>query len=102
MTSTYAAGFTAFGPAHVVALVVMVAVVPVLVVVGRRRRTTDPDDRLGTAFAVGLLLVTIPLQVVYFTPGYWDLDTTLPIQLCDLASLVSAYGSKGGFSLSVS
>jgi hypothetical integral membrane protein (TIGR02206 family) len=91
VTVPLAAGFTAFGPAHVVALVVMVAVVPVLVVVGRRRRTSDPGDRLGTAFAVGLLLVTIPLQVVYFTPGYWDLDTTLPIQLCDLASLVSAY-----------
>jgi hypothetical integral membrane protein (TIGR02206 family) len=89
--SPYAAGFTAFGPAHVVALVVMVAVIPVVVAVGRRRRTSDPDDRLGTAFAVVLLLVTIPLQVVYFTPGYWDLDTTLPIQLCDLASLVSAY-----------
>lgn len=83
--------FTAFGSTHLVALAVMVAAVPLLVVVGRRGRTTDPTDRLGKVFGVALLLVTIPLQILYFTPAYWNLDTTLPIQLCDLGSLVSAY-----------
>lgn len=86
-----AAEFTAFGSAHLVALAVLVAVVPLLIVVGRRRRTSDPTDRLGKVLAVALLLVTVPLQILYFTPTYWNLHTTLPIQLCDLASVVSAY-----------
>ena len=83
-----AAEFTAFGSAHLAALAVLVLVVPVLVVLGRRRRTSDPTDRLGKVFAVALLLVTIPLQVVYFTPDLLEPRHTLPIQLCDLASVV--------------
>ena len=41
--------------------------------------------------AVAILATTLPLQVLYFTPDYWNPQKTLPIQLCDLASLVSAY-----------
>lgn len=83
--------FTPYGVSHVGALVVLVLGLVALVVAGRRRRDRDPGDRLGKVFAALLLLAVLPLQVLYFTPGYWDLDKTLPIQLCDLASLVAAY-----------
>ena len=37
------------------------------------------------------LALTLPLQILYFTPSYWDLQKTLPLQLCDLASFVAIY-----------
>lgn len=91
MLEPTAAEFTPFGTSHLVAVLVLLLGTVVLVVVGRRRRETDPGDRLGNAFAVLMLLTTVPLQILYFTPAYWSLERTLPIQLCDLASVVSAY-----------
>ena len=85
------ATFTPYGASHLGAVLVLLLGVAVLVVVGRRGRTSDPDDRLGKALAVGMLVTTLPLQVLYFTPDYWNPDKTLPVQLCDLASLVSVY-----------
>lgn len=89
--ATAADGFEAYDSSHVGALLVLVAGAVLLVLLGRRRRADDPDDRLGRVFAVAMLAVTVPLQILYFTPAYWDLDKTLPVQLCDLASLVAVY-----------
>lgn len=85
------ADFTAYGASHLGAVGVLLAGAVTLVLVGRRLRDRDPRDLLGRALAVVMLLFTIPLQVLYFTPGYWNLQTTLPIQLCDLASLAAIY-----------
>jgi hypothetical integral membrane protein (TIGR02206 family) len=82
--------FTAYDTSHQVALGVLVVGAFVLVGVGRATRE-DPEDRVGKGLAVAMLLMTIPLQILYFTPSYWDLQKTLPIQLCDLGSFVSAY-----------
>jgi hypothetical integral membrane protein (TIGR02206 family) len=84
-------GFTTYGASHLAALLVMLVGGVALVVAGRRWRASDPDDRLGKALGAAILLVTIPLQVVYFTPDHWSLQRTLPVQLCDLASVVAAY-----------
>ena len=83
--------FTAYGTSHQVALAVLLAGIVVIVVFGRRHRGTPLAARLGRVFAVAVLAVTVPLQVLYFTPGYWDLQKTLPLQLCDLASMVAVY-----------
>jgi hypothetical integral membrane protein (TIGR02206 family) len=91
MTGKAAERFTAFGTSHQVALLLLVVGAFVLVWIGRATREGDPDDRIGRGLAVAVLLLTLPLQVIYFTPGYWDLRTTLPLQLCDVASWVSAY-----------
>jgi hypothetical integral membrane protein (TIGR02206 family) len=91
MPALEASGFTAYDTSHLVAIAVMVAGAALLVTVGRRSRHSDPDDRLGRVFAAGIVLVTLPLQLVYFTPEYWSLSRTLPVQLCDLASLTAAY-----------
>ena len=85
------AEFTPYDNSHLGAIVVMLVGAGVLVVAGRRLRDRDPDDRLGKAMAVSIVLTTLPLQLLYFTPEQWDLQKTLPIQLCDLASLISAY-----------
>jgi hypothetical integral membrane protein (TIGR02206 family) len=88
---TSAAEFTPYGASHVGAVLVLLAGIVVLVVVGRRGRERDPDDRLGKVLAVAMLATTLPLQVLYFTPDFWNPQKTLPVQLCDLASLVSVY-----------
>lgn len=86
-----ASGFTAYGTSHLVAIAVLVVGAALLVVLGRGRRDSDPDDRFGKLFAAAILLVTVPLQIVYFTPDYWSVSRTLPVQLCDLASITAAY-----------
>jgi len=86
-----AAEFTPYGASHLGVVLVMLVGIAVLVVVGRRLRHRDPADRLGKLLALAILATTLPLQVLYFTPDYWNPQKTLPIQLCDLASLVSAY-----------
>lgn len=83
--------FTAYGATHLGAVAVLLVGAVALVLVGRGLRDRDPRDLLGKALAVAMVVVTIPLQVLYFTPDYWNLRTTLPIQLCDLASLAAVY-----------
>jgi len=83
--------FEAYGASHLVALVVLVVGVVALVAIGRRHRGTALAGRIGLGLAVALVVITVPLQVLYFTPGYWDLARTLPLQLCDLASAVAVY-----------
>lgn len=84
-------GFTAYGTSHMVAIAVLVVGAALLVAVGRGRRDSDPDDRFGAMLAAAILVVTVPLQIVYFTPEHWSLSRTLPVQLCDLAALTAAY-----------
>jgi hypothetical integral membrane protein (TIGR02206 family) len=86
-----AATFSAYGTSHLVTIAILLVGIVVLVRVGRRLRDTDPRDRLGKGLSVAAAAVTVPLQVLYFTPDYWSLDKTLPIQLCDLASFAAIY-----------
>ena len=34
-------------------------------------------------FAVAIVAIAVPLQILQFTPDEWDLQTSLPFQLCD-------------------
>lgn len=89
---TLAAGsFETFGLSHQAAIGLLVVGVVVLAWVGRRLRGTARAERLGKGLAVAMLVVTVPLQLLYFTPAYFDWEKTLPLQLCDLASMISVY-----------
>lgn len=83
--------FEVFGPSHQVALLLLLAGVVAILLFGRRHRATELAEQVGRGLAVVVLAVTVPLQALYFTPGYWDPDKTLPLQLCDLASVVAVY-----------
>jgi uncharacterized membrane protein YwaF len=83
--------FEAYGPSHQGALVLLLVGVVAIVLFGRRHRGTELAERWGRVMAAAVLAVTVPLQVLYFTPAYWDLEKTLPLQLCDLASGVAVY-----------
>jgi len=87
--------FTTYGASHVGALVVLAVGVLALLLVARRLhdpgdRLHDPHDRWGRGLAV-LLLLTLPMQVFNVLPEQWDLQTSLPVQLCDVASFVAVY-----------
>ena len=83
--------FEAFGPSHQGALVLLAVGVVAILVFGRRYGRTELAERVGRGLAVAVLAVTVPLQILYFTPEYWDIEKTLPLQLCDLASGVAVY-----------
>jgi hypothetical integral membrane protein (TIGR02206 family) len=90
-TALAADRFAAFGPSHRGALLLLVVGVVAILAFGRRHGGTLLAEQGGRAMAVAVLAVTVPLQILYFTPAYWDLEKTLPLQLCDLASFVAVY-----------
>jgi hypothetical integral membrane protein (TIGR02206 family) len=83
--------FESYGPSHQGALLLLLVGIVAIVLFGRRSRGSALAERGGRVLAAGVLAVTVPLQVLYFTPAYWDLQTTLPLQLSDLASFVAVY-----------
>ena len=85
-------GFTAFGPSHLAAFAVLVVGGATLIALGRwARARDDAGRRIGRGLAVAIVVATVPLQVLYQTGDYWDLQRTLPLQLCDVASAAAAY-----------
>lgn len=83
--------FSAYGPSHQAVLALLVAGAVGLVVLGRRQRARDPRDRVGKGLALTLLATTVPMQLLFVTERFRDLERALPLQLCDLAWMVSAY-----------
>ncbi len=83
--------FTAYGTSHQVVIGLLALGVVVLIFVGRSQRSAETGVLVGRLLAVALLAITLPLQVLYFTPAYWSLQRTLPLQLCDLAWMAAAY-----------
>ncbi len=82
-------GFTTFGTQHLVMLgVAAVGLVPA-VLVGRSRPDEAARRRTSRVLAVVLVAVLVPLQALDFLPGQYDVATTLPLQLCDLAAVAA-------------
>lgn len=77
--------FETFGTTHWVMLAIFVAGIWPVVLLGRRVRGTDREPVVSRAFALAIPLFTVPMQVVDFLPGQFSINTTLPLQLCDLA-----------------
>lgn len=77
--------FHAFGPSHIGALVVFVVGIVAVIWIGRRHRGTPAEGRFRAGFAIAIPIFTIPLQILQFLPPDWNFDTSLPLQLCDLA-----------------
>jgi hypothetical integral membrane protein (TIGR02206 family) len=87
MTPLAAARFESYGPSHLAALAVCVAGVAVIVLLGHRATSKG----VNRAFAIAILLVTIPLQVLQLLPDEWNPRTSLPFQLCDLAWMFAVH-----------
>lgn len=77
--------FTAYGSSHLAVLAVFVVGAGVLVRLGRA-----PNQRLvRRCLALLIVVVQLPLQVRLLLPAHWSVDTSLPLQLCDLAWIVA-------------
>ena len=77
--------FEAFGTSHVVVLLLFAVGAWAIVVIGRRHRDTAEAVRFSRMYAVAIPFFTVPLQMLQFLPADWDLRTSLPLHLCDLA-----------------
>lgn len=80
--------FTAYGPSHLVVLAVFVLGAALLVWAGRRQSDSQAR-RTSRGFAV-LLFVAFLVALAYKLARP-DLDTSVPLQLCDVAELAAAY-----------
>lgn len=80
--------FAAYGPSHLVVLVLFVVGAVLLVWVGRRQ-TESQTRLLGRVLAI-LLLAAFGVALV-FKVMRADLQTSIPLQLCDVAELTAAY-----------
>jgi hypothetical integral membrane protein (TIGR02206 family) len=85
--------FQAFTPQHYALLVVTALGCVAAVVLGRRlaRGTATTEQLLRRVLAVVILVWTVPLQVLQLLPGDFDLDTSLPLQVCDLSWMLAAF-----------
>jgi len=83
--------FESYGSSHLAVLAIFVVGVIVVIVAGRQLAGRPAEELVRRAFAVVLLCVTIPLQILQLTPDEWNLHTSLPFQLCDLAWMFAAH-----------
>lgn len=81
--------FEAFGTSHWAMLALFVVGLWPMARLGRLHRA-DPERRASRWFAVVLVAFVLPLQVIDHLPGRFDLETSLPVQLCDLAAIAAA------------
>jgi hypothetical integral membrane protein (TIGR02206 family) len=80
--------FLAYGPSHLVVLGLFVIGAAALVWIGRRQ--TESQARLLGRVLAGLLVAVFLVALVYklIRP---NMETSIPIQLCDIAELAAAY-----------
>src|SRR5689334_6848397 len=85
MTVPLATRFEAFTVEHLGLVVGFLAVCVALALLGRAHRGTEAEVRFRRAFALVIPCFTVPMQVLQLLPADYDIDTSLPLQLCDFA-----------------
>lgn len=83
--------FEPYGASHAVAAAIGAVGAVGVVLLGRRVRGRPLEERVRRGFALLIPVFTIPLQVRQWLPGEFDLDTSLPLQICDLSWLVAMH-----------
>jgi hypothetical integral membrane protein (TIGR02206 family) len=78
--------FQAFSGQHWLLLAVFAVGVVLVPAWGRSHRGTDREHLVRQGYAVVLGVAMVTMQVYYAVePGHFDLGTSLPLELCDLA-----------------
>ncbi len=80
--------FATFSAEHFALIALFLAVFGGLVVVGRRH---GDNERFRRVLAITIPVFTLPMQVMQLLPSDFDIETSLPLQYCDLAWAIAAY-----------
>lgn len=80
-----AARFEPMGTSHLLMLSLFALGLVPAALLGRWACRSGRLEAISRGWATVIVAVTVPLQVVDFLPGNFALQTTLPLQLCDLA-----------------
>jgi hypothetical integral membrane protein (TIGR02206 family) len=80
--------FSAYGPSHLVVLLVFAAVAGALVLAGRRSARVRLAERI---VAVAMLVVQLGMVVYSNMPSRFGVDHSLPLQLSDLVAPAACY-----------
>lgn len=91
MTTFAAARFETYGPSHLIVLAICVVGIPVVLLIGRRITGTESETGFNRGFAIAIVGVTVPLQILQLLPDEWNPRTSLPFQLCDLAWMFAVH-----------
>lgn len=83
--------FSPYGPSHWAVLALFVVGVVVVITAGRQHRGTAVAVRISRFLALAILAVQIPFTAYTLLPGQFDINTSLPLQLSDLAWIAAAY-----------
>jgi hypothetical integral membrane protein (TIGR02206 family) len=81
--------FREFSAQHFLLIGIFLAGCVVLATVGRRHR--GHDETFRRVFAVVVPCVAVPTQLDLLRPSVFDIETSLPLNLCDLAWMVATY-----------
>lgn len=83
--------FEPYGISHAAAAAVGVVGAVAVVVLGHGIRGRPVEEPVRRGFALLIPVFTVPLQVQQWLPGEFDLETSLPLQICDLSWLVAIH-----------
>ncbi|OBK71275.1 TIGR02206 family membrane protein [Mycobacterium sp. 1274761.0] len=80
--------FVAYGPSHLVVLAIFVVGAALLIVVGRRQ---DPSQARILARVLAVAIVAAFVVALVYKLIRFDIQTSIPLQLCDIAEVTAAY-----------
>lgn len=86
-----AAKFEPYGTSHLVVLGMFAVGVAAVILLGRQLRGAGAEVVMRRSFAVAIVMVALPLQILQLIPSEWDLQTSLPLALCDFAWLFAVH-----------
>lgn len=81
--------FVPYGPSHLVLMVLIIVGAVVLAVLGRRYRDAPGTVVFERSFAAVVVAFNVAMLVYRVLPANWNIGESLPLQLCDLAWMVS-------------
>ena len=83
--------FSPYGQSHLIVMALLVVGGLVLVAWGRRHREPATVARDCRYLAIAILVFMLPLQAVAMVRSGYDLQRSMPLQLCDVAALLAPY-----------
>lgn len=81
---------TQYGTSHLIPLALFVVGAMAAVLIGRRQTDRDGPSGFSRTCAVLIPCATVPFQVIDLVSNF-DIDTTLPLHLCDLAWIAATW-----------